>query len=131
MGRGYLSFVNRYPSHAKFTDSGRCVSINRLIIEKELEGVPLTESEIEFRENEKRLGNLVADVITRMVNANEVKDARESYEIVMALGGLNTSVREMVRKGKTVGQSDEEILRSLSVLFIIIEQGVRHFGENQ
>lgn len=127
MGRGYLYFVNRYPSHAKFTDSGRCVSINRHIIMKELNGVPLTESETEFRANEEKLGNLVADALHQMVKANTVTEERERHGIVKALSGLNTSVREMVRKGKTVGQSDEEILGSLSVLFRIVEQGVKHY----
>jgi len=126
MGEAYLSFVNRFPRQSEFIDSGRCVTINRAIIEKEAEGRPLTESEIEFRDNETRLGMLMVDVITQSMRETNLEES-EAVKIVKSLAALNPAIRGVVRRGKAFGQSDEEIRETLAVLFKIIELGVKHY----
>jgi AcrR family transcriptional regulator len=127
MGEAYLGFVNKYPDQSEFIDSGRCVTINRVIIEKELKGELLTESEIEFRDNETQLGALMSDVIMQSMQRTGIKDEKKVLKIVKSLAALNPVIRGVVRRGKAFGQSDDEIRETLAVLFEIIEQGVRHY----
>lgn len=129
MGEAYLAFVNRYPSQSEFIDSGRCVTINRVIIEKEARGRTLTESEIEFRANETRLGTLIADVIMHSLRKSGLSNKAEALKIVKSLAAINPMIRGVVRRGKAFGQSDNEIRETLSVLFKIIELGVKHYDE--
>lgn len=127
MGEAYLGFVNKYPDQSEFIDSGRCVTINRVIIEKELKGESLTESEIEFRDNETRLGGLLSDVIIQAMQRTGIKDEEKVLKIVKSLAALNPAIRGVVRKGKAFGQSDDEIRETLAILFEIIEQGIRNY----
>ena len=127
MGEAYLRFVNKYPDQSGFIDSGRCVTINRVIIEKDLKGEPLTESEIEFRDNETGLGALMSDVIMKSMQRTGIEDQKTILKIVKSLAALNPVIRGVVRRGKAFGQSDDEIRETLAVLFKIIEHGVRHF----
>ena len=127
LGDAYIGFVNKHPSQAEFIDSGRCVNINRTIIDKELGGQALTESEIEFRDNETGLAASMADVIKRSMQESGIKDEAEALKIVKSLAALNPAIRGVVRRGKAFGQSDEEIKETLSVLFRIIELGVKHY----
>lgn len=126
LGEAYLSFVNKYPRQSEFIDSGRCVTINRVIIEKDALGRPLTESETEFRENEQRLAMVMVNVITHSMRRTNLEET-EVIKIVKSLAALNPLIRGVVRRGKAFGQSDEEIRETLSVLFKIIEQGVKHY----
>jgi AcrR family transcriptional regulator len=129
LGEAYLEFVNRYPQQSEFIDSGRCITINRVIIEKELEGKPLTESEIEFRENETGLGSFIADIILNAMKQSSIADDALVLKIVKSLAALNPLIRGVVRRGKAMGQSDDEIRETLSILFKIIEQGVKYYDE--
>ena len=127
MGEAYLSYVNMYPHQAEFLDSGRCVTINRVIIEKEQRGEQLTESEVDFRERETGLARFMADVIMHATKLSGVENEEKALRIVKSLAALNPIIRDVVRRGKAFGQSDDEIRETLSVLFKIIEQGVKHY----
>ena len=127
MGEAYLSYVNMYPHQAEFLDSGRCVTINRVIIEKEQRGEQLTESEVDFRERETGLARFMADVIMHATKLSGVENEEKALRIVKSLAALNPIIRDVVRRGKAFGQSDDEIRETLSVLFRIIEQGVKHY----
>jgi len=129
MGEAYLSFVNMYPHQAEFIDSGRCVTINRVIMEKEQRGEELTESEVEFRERETGLARFMADIIMHATKLSGVENEEKALRIVKSLAALNPIIRDVVRRGKAFGQSDDEIRATLSVLFRIIEQGVKHYDE--
>ncbi len=128
MGEAYLIFVNEYPHQSEFIDSGRCVTINKVIIEKEQLGEPLTESEVEFRERESGLAALMADVIMYSMKRSGLQDEAAVLKIVKSLAALNPVIRGVVRRGKAFGQSDDEIRETLSILFRIIEQGVKHYS---
>lgn len=123
IGNAYLSFINEYPVQSEMLDSGKCVSINKRIIEKEDKSQQLTDSEKEFKTNEHKVGVLMADIIQ-----NTMSDSRiPPFKVVKILGSIYPMIRSIVRQGRMSGQKEEDIKDSLNVLFRIIEQGVRHF----
>ena len=128
LGDSYLSFVNKYPHQSAFIDSGKCVTLNRIIINKKQNNEALTESEIEFTENETSLSDLMVKVIKNSAMDSGIDNPQELLKIVKSLAALNPAIREVVRKGKVFGQSDEEIKETLGVLFSIIELGIRNYN---
>ena len=128
-GDAYLSFVEQFPGQAAIIDSGRCVTINRTIIEKNERGKALTESEIEFVENETKVGILMTNLISVALKESGILGKVEPLQITKILSAFMPVIRELVRRGNVGGQSNEEIRETLSVLFTIIEQGVKNYNE--
>jgi AcrR family transcriptional regulator len=129
IGDAYLTFVERFPGQAAIVDSGRCVTINRTIIEKEERGQALTESEREFVENETEVGMLVTGLISTTLKESGITSKVDPLRITKILSAFMPVIRELVRRGNVGGQSNEEIRETLSVLFTIIEQGVKNYNE--
>ncbi len=130
VGDAYLDFVTKFPGEASLLDSGRCVTINRTIILKEEKNQPLTESEIEFRNNESKVGMLVMDLLSQTMKESGVTGKIEPIKIVKILSAFMLVIRELIRRGNVGGQSEQEIRSTLSVLFTIIEQGVKYYEKN-
>jgi hypothetical protein len=129
IGDAYLTFVEKFPGQAAIVDSGRCVTINRTIIEKEERGQALTESEREFVENETEVGMLVTGLISTTLKESGITSKVDPLRITKILSAFMPVIRELVRRGNVGGQSNEEIRETLSVLFTIIEQGVKNYSE--
>lgn len=123
IGNAYLSFIDEYPVQSEMLDSGKCVTINKQIIEKEEKEQLLTDSEKEFRSNEHKVGMLMAGIIQKSMSDTQTPPLK----VVKILGSIYPMIRSIVRQGRMSGQNEEEIKDSLNVLFRIIEQGVRHF----
>ncbi|MFW9850380.1 MAG: TetR/AcrR family transcriptional regulator [Candidatus Thorarchaeota archaeon] len=130
MGDAYLAFVESYPDQAALFDSGRIGLIIRAISEKEEKEQKLTESEKEFKENLLRVQELMTDVIVKTMRESGVEGKVEPFKVIMALSSLNTAIRELVMRGKAGGQTEEETKENLSVLFNIIDQGLKHYDGN-
>ena len=128
-GDAYLTFVEKFPGQAGLVDSGRCVTINRTIIEKNEHGQTLTESELEFVENETKVGMLMTNLISITLNESGVATKVDPLRITKILSAFMGVIRELVRRGNIGGQSRREIRETLSILFTIIEQGVKHYNE--
>lgn len=129
IGEAYLTFVDRHPGQAGVIDSGRCVTIHRAIIEKEEAGKPLTESEQELNEQDAKLGRVMTEVITLTLRSSGVEGNIPPLQVIKVLSALTSTIREIIRRGKSGGQTDEEIREILSILFTIIEQGVKHYRQ--
>jgi len=129
-GDAYLTFVEKFPGQAGLVDSGRCVTINRAIIEKKEHAHALTESEMEFEENETKVGMLMTNLISQTMLDSGVLGKIDPQRITKVLGAFMLAIRELVRRGNVGGQSEEEIRNTLSVLFNIIEQGVKNYNDN-
>lgn len=123
IGNAYLSFINEYPVQSEMLDSGKCVTINKQIIEKEEKKQQLTDSEKEFRANEHKVGMRMAGIIQKTMSETKTPPLK----VVKILGSVYPMIRSIVRQGRMSGQNEEDIRDSLNVLFRIIEQGVRHF----
>lgn len=128
-GDAYLTFVEQFPGQAAIVDSGRCVSINRTIIEKKELGEAMTESEIEFEENETKVGMLMINLISTTLKESGIIGMVDPLIITKILSAFMPVIRELIRRGNVGGQSKEEIRETLSVLFTIIEQGVKNYNE--
>ena len=123
IGHAYLSFINEYPVQSDMLDSGKCVSINKQIIEKEEKQQQLTDSEQKFKTNEHKVAILLAGIIQKTMSESKTPPLK----VVKILGSIYPTIRSIVRQGRMSGQNKEDIKDSLNVLFRIIEQGVRHF----
>lgn len=128
-GDAYLTFVEKFPGQAAIVDSGRCVTINRTIIEKNERGQALSESELEFVENETKVGMLMTNLISTTLKESGIIGKVDPLRITKILSAFMPVIRELVRRGNVGGQSNEEIRATLSVLFTIIEQGVKNYNE--
>ncbi|MFW9993947.1 MAG: TetR/AcrR family transcriptional regulator [Candidatus Odinarchaeota archaeon] len=128
LGDAYLAFVEQYSDQAALIDSGKCIIINRTIIEKEENGQELTESEIEFKNNETRAGMLMIDVIRETMRTSGVDEKVDPAKIVKVLGVLNLVISEIIRRGKATQQSNDEIRENLTILFTIITKGVKYYS---
>ena len=51
----------------------------------------------------------------------------ESSNLVKAMSAVNFMIREVIRRGKATKQSQDEIKEILSIIFSVIEQGVKNF----
>jgi AcrR family transcriptional regulator len=133
IGLAYLEFLKQYPGQAELIDSGRCVTINRVMLEKEALGQTLTKSEVEFRTNEEQVGELVQQVIIRSLsvtsNIELTPTEEQSLRVTKIFGAFMPVIRELVRRGDKAGQTPDEIEGTLSVLFTILEQGVKHYDD--
>lgn len=130
MGDAYLTFVERYPGKAALFDSGRIGVVIRSIFEKIDTKQKLTESEMEFKENLFEVQQLMTDVISQTMKQSGAEGKVEPFKVIMALSSLNTAIRELVMRGISGGKAEEETKEYLSVLFNIIDQGLKHYDEN-
>ncbi|MHA2176070.1 MAG: TetR/AcrR family transcriptional regulator [Candidatus Hodarchaeales archaeon] len=130
LGYAFLHFMESYPGKTQLINSGRCMTISQRIIEKERLEQQLTESENEYKQNELQLGLLLGEVLLPLLEESPFMDNVDPSRIVFILAALNLVIREMIRRGKVLGQSYEDIKENLTVLFTIIEQGVKNYVEN-
>ncbi len=130
LGNAFLHFMESYPGKTQLINSGRCMTISQRIIEKERSEQPLTESENEYKQNELQLGLLLGEVLLPLMEGSPSMDNVDPDRIVFILAALNLVIREMIRRGRVLGQSYEDIRVNLTVLFTIIEQGVKNYVEN-
>ncbi|MHA1978989.1 MAG: TetR/AcrR family transcriptional regulator [Candidatus Hodarchaeales archaeon] len=130
LGNAFLHFMESYPGKTQLINSGRCMTISQRIIDKERLEQQLTESENEYKQNELQLGLLLGEVLLPLLEESPIMDNVDPSRIVFILAALNLVIREMIRRGKVLGQSYEYIKENLTVLFTIIEQGVKNYVEN-
>jgi len=128
-GDAHFKFINNYPGQAELLDSGRCTIISRSILEKEQKGKTLTESENEYKQSEAKVGTLLIGVINKTLEKNGTKEKVPPIQIIKVLSALNPVILNIIKTGKSVGQSDTQIKQTLSVLFNIIEQGIKHYEQ--
>ena len=79
--------------------------------------------------SEAKVGMLLIDVIKITLQKHGVEKKVSPLKVVKVLAALNPVILNLIKTGKSVGQSDQEIGQTLSVLFNIIEQGVKHYEE--
>jgi len=130
LGNAFLHFIESYPGKIQLINSGRCMTISQRIIEKERSEQRLTESEKEYQQNELHLSLLLGEVLLPLMEENSIMDNVDPARIVFILSAFNLVIREMIRRGKVLGQSYEAIRENLTVLFTIFEQGVKNYVEN-
>jgi len=128
-GDAHFKFITNYPGQAELLDSGRCTIISRGILEKEEKGQELTESETEYKENEAKVGMLLIEIIKKTLKKYGIEEKVSPLEVIKALASLNPVILNIIKTGKSVGQPDKQIEQTLSVLFNIIEQGVKNYSE--
>lgn len=128
-GDAHFKFINNYPGQAELLDSGRCTIISRGILEKEEKGQELTESETEYKQGEAKVGMLLIEIIKKTLKKYGVEEKVSPLKVIKALAALNPVILSIIKTGKSVGQTDEQIEQTLSVLFNIIEQGVKNYEE--
>ncbi len=129
VGDGYLAFAETYPGQASLLNSGRCGLISMRILEKINSSNPLTESEIEYKEKEGRVAELMMGVITRTLKESGLEGKIDPMRLLLALSAINAATLELLRRGTVGGQPQDEIKETLGVLFNILEQGVKHYDE--
>lgn len=124
---GYLAFVEKYPTQVELMDSGRCTIINRKIIEKLEHQEPLSDSELEFRQNEDHAAEVMKDILIPSIQNQNILSSDNSIKILKALNVLNLTIRELVKQETLLGKSREETNEILSILITIIEKGIEHY----
>jgi AcrR family transcriptional regulator len=127
LGDAYLAFATQYPKHAEMMDSGQLSLAFNGIVRKESTMQNLTESEDELRQHQLKIEKLMTDVITQTMEKSGVKGKVDSFAVVYALSTLGLAIRELVMRGKTGEQPEEQTREYLSVLFNIIDQGLKHY----
>lgn len=127
LGDAYLEFVYQHPEHAALMDSGQMSIAFSEIVRKETAGKQLTESENELRQHQLEIEKLMTDVISQTMEQSGVQGKVDPFAVVYALSTLGLSIRELVMRGKTGGNSEEQTREYLSVLFNIIDQGLKHY----
>ncbi|MFW9801669.1 MAG: TetR/AcrR family transcriptional regulator [Candidatus Thorarchaeota archaeon] len=127
LGDAYLAFVDQYPDHAVIMDSGQLSVAFNVIVRKENAKQPLTESETELRQHQMAIEKLMIDVVTQTMENSGVQRKADPFAVVYALSTLGLAIRELVMRGKTGDQPEEQTREYLSVLFNIIDQGLKHY----
>jgi AcrR family transcriptional regulator len=129
MGDAYLSFVEKYPGQAALFDSGRIGPAISTIIHKEDSNLQLTDSEKEFRESQLKVERLMTEIIKQTLEVSGVSEHVEPMSIIMALRSLNSAIRELISRSRVGGYSENQIKEYLSVLFNIIDKGLKHYDK--
>ncbi|MFX1537414.1 MAG: TetR/AcrR family transcriptional regulator [Promethearchaeota archaeon] len=129
LGEAYLIFVDKYPDHAAFFDSGRLDLVIGNIIQKEEANQPLTESEKEFRYHQLKIQELMTNVITETMKSAGIQTKLDPLSVVMVLSTLNSAIRELIMRGKRSNQPEEKSREYLTILFNIIDKGLKHYDE--
>ncbi|MFW9933096.1 MAG: TetR/AcrR family transcriptional regulator [Candidatus Thorarchaeota archaeon] len=129
VGDGYLKFAYEYPGQAALLNSGRCGMISMRILEKNNREESLTESEIEYKEKEGLVAELMMGVISQTLQESGLEGKVDPMRIMLALSAINSATLELIRRGAVGGQPKDVVKETLWVLFNIIEQGVKHYDE--
>ena len=127
LGDAYLAFATQYPKHAGMMDSGQLSVAFSGIVRKESTKQSLTESEDELRQHQLKIEKLMTNVITQTMEKSGVQGKVDPFAVVYALSTLGLAIRELVMRGKTNEQPEEQTREYLSVLFNIIDQGLKHY----
>jgi len=127
LGNAYLAFVEAYPFYAEIMDSGQLSTAFSKIGEKETTKQPLTESEAGLRQRQKKIERLMTDVIGQTLANSGVQKKVDPLSVTIALSTLGLAVREIIMRGKTGGLPEEKTREYLSVLYTIIDQGLKHY----
>ncbi|MFX0107815.1 MAG: hypothetical protein ACFE7R_06010, partial [Candidatus Hodarchaeota archaeon] len=127
LGNAYLDFVEKFPEHSSFFDSGLLSPIFGRIIRKEQSDEDLTESEIEFKESANAIETIMTAVITATMEQSGVQEKADPFSVIMALSTLGLAIRDMAIRSSSGGVSGAEAREHLAVLFNIIEQGLKHY----
>ena len=128
LGNAYLTFVEKYPYYARLFESGRLNLIIGKMITKEENNQQLTESEIEFRDHQLKIENLMTSVITETMKNSRVQTDIDPFSVVMVLSTLGSAINELVMRGKR-GQPKDRSREYLAVLFNIIDKGLKHYDD--
>ncbi|MFX1283429.1 MAG: TetR/AcrR family transcriptional regulator [Promethearchaeota archaeon] len=128
LGNAYLTFVEEYPAHASLFESGRLNLVIGKMITKEETNQPLTESEKEFRDLQLRIEKLMINVITETISSSGVQTEIDPFSVVMVLSTLGSAINELVIRGKRSPSKDKS-REYLTVLFNIIDKGLRHYDD--
>jgi hypothetical protein len=128
LGDAYLAFAVKYPKHAEMMDSGQLSVAFSGIVRKESTKQTLTQSEDELRQHQLKIEKLMTDVITQTMERSGVQGKVDPFAVVYALSTLGLAIRELVMRGKTGEQPEEQTREHLSVLFNIIDQGLKHYN---
>jgi AcrR family transcriptional regulator len=127
LGDAYLAFVDQYPEHAEMMDSGQLSVAFNGIVRKENSSQSLTESETELRRHQLKIEKLMTNVVTQTMKNSGVQRKADPFAVVYALSTLGLAIRELVMRGRTGDQPEEQTREYLSVLFNIIDQGLKHY----
>jgi len=127
LGDAYLAFVDQYPKHAEMMDSGQLSIAFSTVVRKEKARQSLTESEHELRQHQLIIEKLMMDVVTQTMENSGVQRKADPFAVVYALSTLGLAIRELVMRGKTGDQPEDQTREYLSVLFNIIDQGLKHY----
>jgi AcrR family transcriptional regulator len=127
LGDAYLSFVDQYPEHAEMMDSGQLSVAFSGIVRKERARQQLTESESVLRQHQLMIEKIMTDVVTQTMENSGVQKKADPFAVVYALSTLGLAIRELVMRGKSGDQPEEQTREYLSVLFNIIDQGLKHY----
>ncbi|MFX1368249.1 MAG: TetR/AcrR family transcriptional regulator [Promethearchaeota archaeon] len=127
LGNAYLTFVEECPFYAEIMDSGRLSIAFNAIVEKERTSQPLTECEQELRSRQLRIERLMTDVIAQTLMNSGVQEKVDPLSVTIALSTLGLAIREIIMRGKTGGVPEEKTREYLSVLYTIIDQGLKHY----
>ncbi|MHA1958422.1 MAG: hypothetical protein ACW968_16025 [Candidatus Thorarchaeota archaeon] len=129
LGDAYLVFVEKYPDEAGLFEVGRLGHVIGDMIKKEEKGEPLTEGEREFRLHQKNIENLMTEIISETIRKSDVEDKVDPFSVIMVLSSLGGTIRDLVLQGLSGSQPVEKTREYLSVLFNIIDKGLKHYDD--
>jgi AcrR family transcriptional regulator len=127
LGNAYLAFVDKYPEHAEIMDSGQLSAAFNGIVRKEKTGQLLTESERVLRQHQLKIEGLMTNIIAGTLERSGIPGKVDPFAVVYAMSSLGLAIRELVMRGKMGDQPEEQTREYLSVLFNIIDQGLKHY----
>ncbi len=129
LGDAYLVFVEKYPDEAGLFEVGRLGHVIGDMIKKEEKGESLTESEEEFRLHQKNIENLMTEIISETIRKSDVEGKVDPFSVIMVLSSLGGTIRDLVLQGLSGSQPVEKTREYLSVLFNIIDKGLKHYDD--
>ncbi|MHA2085314.1 MAG: TetR/AcrR family transcriptional regulator [Candidatus Thorarchaeota archaeon] len=127
LGDAYLVFVEKYPDEAGLFEVGRLSHVIGNMIKKEEKRESLTESETEFRLHQSNIERLMTEIISETIKKSGVEGKVEPFSVIMVLSSLGGTIRDLVLQGLSGNQPKEKTREYLSVLFNIIDKGLKHY----
>jgi len=127
LGDAYLTFVEEYPDEAILFEEGRMGLVIGSMIRKEETKEPLTESEMDFRKHQLKIQEMMTDIISGTIKKAGAEGKVDPFSVIMVLSSLASSIREIVMRGVRGDQTKEKTREQLSVLFNIIDNGLKHY----
>jgi len=129
LGDAYLIYVKKYPNYAGLFSTGQLSLVMKKIISKESKGQSLTESEREFRGHQLKIQELMTNIITETMKKARLKTKIDPLTIVMVLSALNSAIIELVLRGQLSGRPEGKSKEYITVLFNIIDKGLKHYDD--